>query len=75
MQLVGPTFNICEGLNMLCDVRCVKHSPQPVSTSVIVGDCDVSNNYRSADRLWTMLHTPHIAQHVQSLMYVEGRPY
>jgi hypothetical protein len=42
--LLGPTFNKREGLNMLCDVRCVKHSPNPVCTFVLVVKCDILEN-------------------------------
>jgi hypothetical protein len=59
----------------LCQLRSVNSTFNKLATPAVFRNITVSNNYRSADRLWTVLHTPHIAQHVQSLTYVEGRPH
>ncbi|KAI0298574.1 hypothetical protein BC826DRAFT_106996 [Russula brevipes] len=57
----------------LCNLRSVNSTFNKLATRVIFGNTTVSNNYKSADRLWTVLHTPHIAQCVQSLTYIEDR--
>jgi hypothetical protein len=45
-----------------------------LATPAVFENITVHKNYTSTSRFWTVLHTPHIAQHVQSLTFVEGRP-
>jgi hypothetical protein len=58
----------------LYQLRSVNSTFNELATHALFENITVSNNYKSADRLWTVLHTPHIAQHVQSLTYAESRP-
>jgi hypothetical protein len=58
----------------LCQLRSVNPTFDELATPALFENITVSNNYTSPDKLWTVLHTPHIAQHVRSLTYAESRP-
>ena len=56
----------------LCQLRSVNSLFETLATPELFNSIIVRNNQQSADRFWTLLLTPRIASHVQSISYVEG---
>jgi hypothetical protein len=56
----------------LCQLRSVNSTFNIFATPAVFCDFKVRNDDQIAERFWTLVHTPHIAQHVQSIVYVES---
>lgn len=55
----------------LCRLRSVNSTFNILATPAVFYEIKVRNDDQIAERFWTLVHTPHIAQHVQSIVYVE----
>lgn len=56
----------------LCQLRSVNSTFNILATPAAFSEFKVRNDDESSDRFWTLVHTPHIAQHIQSIVYVES---
>jgi hypothetical protein len=56
----------------LCQLRSVNSTFNILATPAVFYDIKVRNDDQSAERFWSLVHTSHIAQHVQSIVYVES---
>ena len=56
----------------LSQLRCVNSTLHILVTPVLFESITVKNNSESAQGFWDLLHTHHIARHVQSIVFVEG---
>lgn len=56
----------------LCQLRSVNSTFNILATPAVFYEIKVRNDDESADRIWTLVHTPHIAQHIKSIVYVES---
>jgi len=56
----------------LCQLRSVNSTFNILATPAVFYEIKVRNDDQSAERFWTLVHTSHIAQHVQSIVYVES---
>jgi hypothetical protein len=56
----------------LRQLRCVNSAFHILVTPVLFKSITVKNNDQSIRRFWDLLHTRHIARHVQSIAYIEG---
>jgi hypothetical protein len=56
----------------LCQLRCVNSTFNILATPATFYEIKVHNNDESSDKFWSLVHTPEIAQHVQSIVYVES---
>lgn len=56
----------------LCQLRSVNSTFNILATPAAFYEIKVRNDDQSADKFWTLVHTPHIAQHVQSIEYTES---
>ena len=56
----------------LCQLRCVNSTFNVLATPATFYEIKVRNDDQSSDRFWSLVHTSHIAEHVQSIVYVES---
>jgi hypothetical protein len=56
----------------LCQLRSVNSTFNILATPAAFYEIKVRNDDQSADSFWTLVHTSHIAQHVQSIVYIES---
>ena len=56
----------------LCQLRSVNSTFNTLTTPTIFGSTFVSNGREDAERFRALLNTPHIARHVQSIIYDES---
>jgi F-box-like len=56
----------------LCQLRSVNSTFNTLTTPTIFGSTFVSNDREDAERFRALLNTPHIARHVQSIIYDES---
>jgi hypothetical protein len=56
----------------LCQLRSVNSTFNILATPLVFHEIKVRNDDQSAERFWSLVHTSHIAQHVQSIVYVES---
>jgi len=56
----------------LCQLRRVDSTFNILATPAVFYEIKVRNEDQSSERFWSLVHTSHIAQHVQFIVYVES---
>jgi hypothetical protein len=56
----------------LGQLRIVNSTFNVLATPVLFDEITIRNDDKSSDGFWSMLHAPHVAQHVRSIEYVES---
>jgi hypothetical protein len=72
LELLSEITSNVTSKEELCTLRRVNSQFDTLATPAAFGSVTVRNTKQSAERFWTLLHTPHIARHVQSIAFVEG---